>query len=520
MKLRNTFWIAVAIIFIASWYVFSRFTVDDAFITWRYGKNLTDVGIWNYNPSSIDMTQAYTNPIYAVLSIFPNYLRWDVVLFFKAFSTILLIGFLFWSTKKLPGNWLMVLLFLALPASIVHIYSGLETFLFVWLMAALMIALYEDKKLTVISLSLLLFVTRPETWLLLILIPLYYFIEEPKEVRLLSQGGLPNYLSNLKMTPSRTIIYSLALGIPLAIYFYLHKTHFGSALPNTFYVKSGAHFSFPSFIGFSIYLIPLAVLFVIGRPKLGMVLLAMFGAMVVSYSTSSLQMNYAGRFAFHIFAPIFIFLIYLSTKFNGKLFITLSEKPSPSYSLEFKQILTSVSLIILFIFFRASENLSLHLATYYPRALESHARLGKILSSRTANVDAFSLGDAGMAAYQSRINALDNIGLGSSAVARNGVDDNLLESYNIKLIALHASPQNILLDSWNQRRIYDWAIRSGFNEVCDIYWQKDYTLRILTIEPNDEIIRLCKHSKSVNDRTNKDMFRDAIFPAPWTFWHE
>jgi hypothetical protein len=70
------------IIFISFW-LFSRFTVDDAFISWRYGKNLVDFGIWNYSPAIFDMTQAYTNPIFAVLSIIPNLFKIDVVLFFK-----------------------------------------------------------------------------------------------------------------------------------------------------------------------------------------------------------------------------------------------------------------------------------------------------------------------------------------------------------------------------------------------------------------------------------------------------
>lgn len=63
--------------------MFSRFTVDDAFISWRYGKNIFDFGIWNYNPSNFDMTQAYTNPIFAFLSIIPNLFRLDIVLFLR-----------------------------------------------------------------------------------------------------------------------------------------------------------------------------------------------------------------------------------------------------------------------------------------------------------------------------------------------------------------------------------------------------------------------------------------------------
>lgn len=74
--------ILAAILFAAgSLYVYSRFTVDDAFITWRYGKNLISHGIWNYSPNFVDPTQAYTNPIFAIAGIIPAAFGWDTVLF-------------------------------------------------------------------------------------------------------------------------------------------------------------------------------------------------------------------------------------------------------------------------------------------------------------------------------------------------------------------------------------------------------------------------------------------------------
>src|SRR5690349_4552654 len=116
MKLKHLPTIFVAALATISLYLFSRFTVDDAFISWRYGKNLVDFGVWNYNPSTFDPTQAYTNPIYAVLGIIPSFFGWDVVLFFKLLSIALLAGFIWWFGRKTNGSWLMILALVGLPA--------------------------------------------------------------------------------------------------------------------------------------------------------------------------------------------------------------------------------------------------------------------------------------------------------------------------------------------------------------------------------------------------------------------
>lgn len=505
-----------------SFYIFSRFTVDDAFITWRYGKNLIDFGVWNYNPSLIDMTQAYTNPIYAVLSIIPNYFGWDVVLFFKIFSSILLISFLLWGFKKSRSSWVLMVLFLALPATIIHAYSGLETFLFVYLMAVLMVALYEDKKWLTIGCTLLLFVTRPETWLLSILLPLYYLIEKPKNGFNISFEKPFEYFSKVQIRIIPAIYAALCLTIPLAVYFLYHKFHFGSALPNTFYVKSGASFNPLAFIKFSFFMLPIFYLFYLGRIKLALMLLAMFGAMVVSYSTSSLQMDYSGRFTFHIFAPIFIFVTYLASKAEGFLYVSNKSDFSKVNFIKKRYVFNVLALGLLFTFSIVSDNLSPHMATYYPRALDSHAPLGKLLNkiSEKYSINAFSFGDAGMTAYHSKINALDNIGLGSSLIAKDGVTDVLLSNYGIDLIVFHSHPNGIRLADYRQQEIFNWATKNGFNELCDVYWQKDYTMRIYSKNKIDEIINLCHTSKLANNRTNREMFASSIISPPWRFWRE
>jgi len=522
-KIKTVFSISVFLFFSASLYIFSRFTVDDAFITWRYGKNLIDFGVWNYNPSSIDMTQAYTNPIYAILSIIPNYFGWDVVFYFKIFSSILLIAFLIWGFKKFRCSWSMAVIFLALPATIVHAYSGLETFLFVYLMAVFMVALYEEKKWLAIASTLFLFITRPETWLLSILLPFYYLIDEPK-----ASSDTPLIMpftdfSKVHIRVVQAIYVTLCLAMPLSIYFIYHKLHFGSALPNTFYVKSGSSFHLFAFIQYLFFMLPLFFLLYFKKNKLLLLLVAMFGSMAVSYSTSSLMMNYSNRFAFHIFAPVFIFIVYLSTKIEGCFYISTKNDFSEVNLIPRRLAFNGLVFGFLLAFAIVSQlSSSAHMATYYPRALSSHAALGKLLNdvSTKYKINAFSCGDAGMIAYHSKINALDNIGLGSSSIAKGGVTNELLDNYGIDLVIFHSRPGSIRLADYYQQEIFDWATKNGFNELCDVYWQKDYTMRIYSKTQIEEIIDLCNKSKVANNRTNREMFEESIISPPRRFWHE
>ena len=62
-----------ALLLVGGWLSFwlCRFTVDDAFISWRYGHSLSEVGEWNWNPVGSPRVEAYTNPLYTFVSIVP-----------------------------------------------------------------------------------------------------------------------------------------------------------------------------------------------------------------------------------------------------------------------------------------------------------------------------------------------------------------------------------------------------------------------------------------------------------------
>ncbi len=130
-------------------FTFIRFTLDDAFITWRYGRTFVHTGHWNWNPQG-PRVEAYTNPLYAFASVVPALLRIDAELFFKVVSLGLLAAYVAGVHRlRLPKRQELILLAVALlsPVFYVQLFGGLETASFALGIAALFGALYRNGRL-------------------------------------------------------------------------------------------------------------------------------------------------------------------------------------------------------------------------------------------------------------------------------------------------------------------------------------------------------------------------------------
>jgi len=121
-----------------------RFTVDDAFLTWRYGQSLLH-GVWNWNPSAHYRVEAYTDPLSAAVSVVPALLGMPPELFFKLLGLGLLGGYLV-VVQRLAVPRLQKLLLTACalmnPVFFAHLFSGLGTGDFALLLAGLFGLLY------------------------------------------------------------------------------------------------------------------------------------------------------------------------------------------------------------------------------------------------------------------------------------------------------------------------------------------------------------------------------------------
>ena len=147
--------------------LYLQYTVDDAWISFRYGRTLVTSHVWNWNPSG-PREEAYTSAIYTLLGIIPALLHLSPALFFKIFG-LACIGAILYRLRtatSTPFAFLLGLLILALsPWTWIHAYSGLETPLYMLLILEIALCVHRAPTVSapyVYALALALPLTRPE----------------------------------------------------------------------------------------------------------------------------------------------------------------------------------------------------------------------------------------------------------------------------------------------------------------------------------------------------------------------
>lgn len=480
--------VLLAVVALANLWVFARFTVDDAFITWRYGRNLVQHGLWAYNPTTFDLTQAYTNPIYAALSIVPAALGLDMVLAFKLVSLLVLVA-LGWRMMRLAEDTgamaLILLALLAIPASVAHGFSGLETVLYGGALGLWFIATEQRRWRAALALAVLLVFTRPEAWLLFGLHPLALVLA--------------------RQPWRRVLAHSAILGAQGAALFGFHWWHFGQVLPNTYFIKSGDGFNLTQALTFLPWVLPALAVLALGNRRTGVLLLLYFGAVGVNYSGSDLLMNYMQRFAFQIVLPLALYLGWAVSR------------PGPARGWALVALLAWLGA-----FGWHTRGLGEHLgvANYYPRLLDSHVLLGRTLIT-IDGVRAFALGDAGAAAFHADIPALDTIGLASGLLARQGaLTVEVVRAYAPDIVAFHATTQGIRDLPERHDSLWTWVAETGMPEHCEVVWANQYTLRLFARTGFAELDAVCAHSRTVNGADELRYALAQLRLPPWTYWHE
>jgi hypothetical protein len=508
-------------------WIFSRFTVDDAFITWRYGKNLVLHGIWNYNPSSYDMTQAYTNPIYAFLSIIPAYFRIDTVLFFKIVSLVTICSFALYYTKKTKWGTIILLVSFVLPGTMIHAFSGIETFLFITLLTALLISIYEESLHGTIIVSGLLLYTRPESLPLLLVIPLVYCnwrsIEYKNIFSIVNYKPriLLSFIKNFITAKSIKILFILLMILlPNLIISYLN---FHNILPNTFFVKNSSVFTLKKIEMYGLLLLPLVMACRYVPIRKNMPIILFFLCMVIQYSKTNFAMDYNLRSLYHIFFPIVLFVFYVMGKDNQSCLVTITitvVKASKNISFEYKNLCKSVVFIILLFFFLRGNFFGIsdhaHMANYYYRALSAHAAAGKVINNikEKYSIHSIACGDAGMLAFHADIDSLDLLELGSAALTHNGINA-AYPLYKPDVLFLHGSEEE------SRGGIFDNVKNiSQYENIGRITGKKNYYLWAYSNKNMPELSEIYKKSYNSNYKRDRQVLREHIFLPPWSQWHE
>lgn len=420
-KYRYIIYIVISICIIIGVFITWEFTVDDAFITFRYSKHLANgFGVvWDTeNPTKVE---GYVNFLWMILLVIPEKLRLSTPIFAKTLGvlslficSIILFEYSYRKTKNLFIAIFLVVGLLGSPITYFHAVSGLETTLYCTLVLSLFI----------ISLELVYFKNSSPA----LIISLPFLILLTGLCR--SEGLLPGFVvivavySGLNGKSRGKFLKSLImlLIIPGFIYFIWRWNYFGWILPNVFYVKVG-HFSKGMFwllntlikINVVMLSILLSYYFIskneILIKKSYRYFLIFFFVSIMPYSLSKLMMDYADRFLYHLL-PVLLLMM-------GFCLHHLLFEMDNRMTFYIKSVICL--LILLPIVFYHPDKIGYY-GLYGPNLNRCHVYLGKLLNNLSIpnSYRSLAVGDAGAIPYYSDWDSLDFIGLNDERIAHGG----------------------------------------------------------------------------------------------------
>ncbi|MGC4059853.1 MAG: hypothetical protein QM749_02925 [Aquabacterium sp.] len=372
--------------------LFVNLTVDDAYITFRYARTLMETGQWSWNPGHVFQdVEAYTNPLYAALSIPIHAMGLPAVLPFKLLGLLTLCGIFGAMMKGLsPRRKLAASAFVCTNFYVfAHAFSGLETTTFLLLVLATLLADDPDLDTGVFSALILLApLVRPEG----ILVSTYIL-----------------YRQTVRGSWNRWTVVSLAGGL---IYLAWRVRRYGLLLPNTFYAKMNGDSSFLANAFDERYLIATGIVscLVLWRHRRHRLLaLSLLLGFVLGNLTADMQMNYLHRYAYHLIVPMSFAAVHT----------LLQALPSPLLrqpGWQARLMLASMPLLGVLAALTLSGHQVLVMLDYSRSVHLSHKALGKLLKACVPPGPILALEDVGQMAYYSDHVILDYVGLANREI--------------------------------------------------------------------------------------------------------
>ena len=433
------------IVFVAC---FAQFTVDDAFIVFRYSLNFVEHGIWNWNLDGPHV-EAYTGfleliPFTAGMyaSINPVVLSKIIGVLSVAYMALRVIQ----ETKSAPFRLFGIALLLGNPFTYVHAFSGLETPLFMaflFELGVILVKRYEAPiKLPMLCLALAL--TRPEGALLSLAFIAIYCYRHPINRK---------FLLALALVGSLTVAYE-----------FWRLSYFGLLFPNTYYAKHiwATPTIIPSnlFSGrYYFFILGIAAFFSRGVTRLFIITLIV--TMIFAYLPTSLMMNYADRFFFQFTLP-------------GILAFLLNCEMVGMQTAVFAAIVSSILLVTTFNYTALKE---IFLYTAYNNIAVD---LGKRLRTLAGNDVALCTQDVGVMPYFSRWHTLDGIGLASHDVAvSGGVTQQVFDREHPTVVLFSAAtpaPASIYVERYGQGTLLSHVQKHHYVPVTAAYTGEYYLI--------------------------------------------
>lgn len=443
--------IIIALAIFVGFVLFVQTTVDDAFICFRYGYNLINFGIWNWNADN-ERIEAYTSFTYMMLSVFPPLLKIQPQIFFKIFTFIfflLIIRRIYLLTENKFYALLIIFFLVANWHTHVHIYAGLETIFWFYILIETFAILFKEDFSNA---------NQSKLWLLALLFPL----TRPEGVVFSFFIFVYVLLKNRKIYFPTLILFG-AIG---AIYFVLRYQYFGLLLPLSFYHKSVGNnmgwlgILFNTYTAWQYLLILFFILFSVRKQnKLAFyfiltVLFIYYGF----YGTSALLMNYANRFAFQLFYPAIIFAL-----------ITMANYANQKSN---RNVHIAMSLFVLLIAYKGfTDRTPLQFGTIKDNMLftaymhKTHFNTGNQLAALKNKNIKVMIGDAGVIPYLANTKCYDPYGLADVYLSKNHIDRKYFKEMDADLLILSGffNEENIHKDITNVGKIYAYINEPNSN---------------------------------------------------------
>ncbi len=472
---------------------FWPFTVDDAYITFRYSANLAGGHGPTYN-AGLAPVEGYTSFAWVLLMAVPSALGWDVTFFAKAAGVLATIGYIapavrftYLSDHVLRlGKWrhlpaaIFVFMFAALQATAVHAVSGMETAFFTALLtlflytgASLAARPTQGKAAALALVALLVGLTRPEG-------------------NIAVAAGLVAAGFILPRSHSLVLAGWVALGylLPGGIYFLWRYSYYGQLLPLPFYVKvssQGLLSGLPDVLSFARHVVlPISVLLVVGLARLRIKFLpaVVSGAsLLLFFAFPAHIMGYDYRYLFPVVPIIFIIsTIGIAAALSGM--GPLRQEAARGFDF-YVIAATAVVCLVVGVSFLAGFGANRQYKLDYASGLRAaHIALGEKLRAfpHDKSSPILAMGDAGATPYYSGWRTIDTFGLNDAEIALSGRHDpRRVLSRNPDLVVLISYRGDTFephLD-WEQD-LYEASQQRGYTVIRTLRFAEGYYLWLMT----------------------------------------
>lgn len=486
---------AATILFVLMLVYVWGFTIDDAYISFRYSEHLASgFGlVWNVDQPPVE---GYSNFFWVLIIAFISLLKLDLLFSSKLIGLLSVFGIiiLFWyiisdmfknKINKFIAFTISTVLILISPFTVIHTVSGMETMFYTFLLLGVMYVAWKiikspkSKLIWLFALlTLLLSLTRPEG--ILISLALIFTII---------------YISIKKSNKTIHLIYFLPIMIlyfiPIIIYHLFRVYYFHELFPMPFLVKVVNGFTYPAeFISALIYLIPFMIFvlisfYIYNQKKESLKnqqtyfsnFLIILSIILIFANIAYINtpfMNFSHRFYY----PSFV-LVYLTFGIATSLLSNNIWKNKTNTNLGN---ITRIIFILFIVLFLLNANLygikDLQNQHDYGINFEnSYISIGEALYNFSDYNYTVAFADAGAVAYLSKWNFLDLGGLNNKYIAYKGVTTEYLKQQNPELVIL-VSINGVIV----ARSSYEYVLENNYTRLNPI--KHDFYYFIPFLKPN------------------------------------